>query len=106
VLHTNSEERQMTDQQTANWPQVRSGPLMTGGILIGVGALIAIAGVAVAGKHVVDATRAWSRDLETPPAQLAKLRWEQAKSAAAAGANTWQEHPNAKVHLVRQPAHR
>jgi hypothetical protein len=29
-----------------------------------------------------------------------KLKWEQAKSAAAAGANSWQTHPNNKVRLV------
>jgi hypothetical protein len=86
---------------SANWPQVRSGPLMTGGILIGIGAVVALAGAAVAGTHVIAATRAWMRELETPPDQLARLRWEQAKSAVAAGTTTWREHPNAKAHLVR-----
>jgi hypothetical protein len=85
-----------------NWPQVRSGPLMVGGILIGVGAVVALAGAAVAGTHVAAATRAWINDLETPPDQLARLKWEQAKSAAAAGAATWRGHPNAKVHLARR----
>jgi hypothetical protein len=89
-------------QSTANWPQVRSGPLVTGGILIGVGALVAIAGAAVAGTHVVAATRAWIKELETPPDQLARLRWEQAKAAAAAGVSTWRGHPNAKVRLARR----
>jgi hypothetical protein len=89
---------------TGNWPEVRSGPLMVGGILIGVGAVVAMVGVAVAGTHVVAATRAWMRELETPPDQLARLRWEQAKTAVAAGATTWREHPNAKAHLVRRSA--
>jgi hypothetical protein len=74
---------------------------MAGGILIGIGAVVAMAGAAVAGTHVVAATRAWMRELETPPDQLARLRWEQAKSAVAAGATTWREHPNAKARLVR-----
>ena len=87
---------------TANWPEVRSGPLMVGGILIGIGAVVAMAGAAVAGTHVVAATRAWMRALETPPDQLARLRWEQAKTAVAAGATTWRDHPNAKVRLVRR----
>jgi hypothetical protein len=89
-------------QATANWPQVRSGPLLTGGILVGIGALVAIAGAAVAGTHVVAATRAWIKELETPPDQLARLKWEQAKTAAAAGAAAWQGHPNAKIRLVRR----
>jgi Mn2+/Fe2+ NRAMP family transporter len=85
-----------------NWPQVRSGPLMVGGILIGVGAVVALVGAAVAGTHVAAATRAWINDLETPPDQLARLKWEQAKTAAAAGAATWRNHPNAKVRLARR----
>jgi hypothetical protein len=93
---------EVTRQAAAEWPQVKSGPLMTGGILIGVGALVALAGVAVAGTHVAAATRTWIKELETPPGQLARLRWEQAKTAAAAGATTWQEHPNAKVRLARR----
>jgi hypothetical protein len=87
---------------TADWPQVRSGPLVVGGILIGIGAVAAMAGAAVAGMHIVAATRAWVKELETPPDQLARLRWEQAKAAAAAGAATWRGHPNAGIRLVRR----
>jgi hypothetical protein len=103
-----SENRAMANDATAvgqsagNWPEVRSGPLMVGGILIGIGALVALAGMAVAGTHAAMATRAWLKDLETPPDQLARLRWEQAKTAMAAGATTWREHPNAQVHLTHR----
>ena len=95
-----SYKQQPDDGVTADWPALQSGPLMTGGILIGIGALVALGGAVVAGAHVASATRAWMRELETPPGQLAKLKWEQAKSAAAAGAATWQEHPNAPVSLA------
>jgi hypothetical protein len=82
----------VTDSQPAgNWPQVRSGPLVVGGILIGIGAMVAMAGVAVAGT-----------DLETPPGQLARLKWEQARHAAVSGAGAWRDHPNAKVGLARR----
>jgi hypothetical protein len=90
-------------QPAGNWPQVRSGPLIVGGALIGAGALVALAGMAVAGAHVVTAIRAWARELETPPGQLARLRWEQAKTAAAAGASSWRAHPNAQTRLSRRP---
>lgn len=83
-----------------DWPQVQSGPLMAGGILVAIGAVVALAGVVVAGTHVFAATMAWIRELETPPSQVARLKWEQAKAAAAAGAASWQEHPNAKVRLA------
>jgi len=95
----------VTDSQpTGNWPQVRSGPLVVGGILIGIGAVVAMAGVAVAGTHLASATRAWIRDLETPPGQLARLKWEQARHAAVTGAGAWRDHPNAKIGLARRAA--
>ena len=92
---------EIAETSATDWPQVRSGPLVIGGVLIGIGAMAAIAGVAVAGRHLIEATRTWVNDLETPPDQLARLRWEQAKAAASAGATAWRGHPNAKVRLVR-----
>jgi hypothetical protein len=94
-----------SDSQSAGtWPELSSGPLITGGVLIGIGAVVAAVGLAVAGTHVAVATRAWIKELETPPSELAKLKWEQAKSAAVSGASTWREHPNAKVGLARRGA--
>jgi hypothetical protein len=92
-----------SDGQSAQaWPRVESGPLIAGGILIGIGALVALAGVAVAGTHLASSTRAWIKELETPPGQLARLKWEQAKTAAGAGAASWRQHPNAQVRLTRR----
>jgi hypothetical protein len=93
---------EIDSQPNGNWPQVRSGPLLVGGILIGIGAVVAMAGLAVAGTHLVAATRAWMSELETPPGELARLKWEQAKAVAASGAATWREHPNAKIGLARR----
>jgi hypothetical protein len=93
----------MTDSATASpnqartWPAVESGPLIAGGILIGLGSVLALAGLAIAGTHIAVATRRWVNDMDVPPSQLARLRWEQARDAAAAGANSWRDHPNAKV---------
>jgi hypothetical protein len=92
------------NQPSVTWPQLESRPLLAGGILVGIGAVVALAGLTVAGSHVVAATRAWVKELETPPSQIARLKWEQAKTAAVSGANTWREHPNAKVGLVRRSA--
>jgi hypothetical protein len=91
-------------QQPGAWPQLKSGPFITGGVLIGIGAMVALAGLAIAGSHVVAATRTWIKELEIPPGELAKLKWQQAKTAAASGVSTWREHPNAKVRLVRRAA--
>jgi hypothetical protein len=100
--HEGTSEPARNPTHLLGWPQVRSGPLLAGGILAGIGAVLAMAGLAVAGTHVVAATRAWVKELEPPPGQLARLRWEQAKAAAAAGAATWRGHPNAQVRLVRR----
>jgi hypothetical protein len=91
-----------SSDQSGTWPQLESGPLLTGGILIGVGGVIALTGLAIAGTHVAAATRSWIQELEIPPGELARLKWEQAKTAAASGAATWREHPNAKAKLTRR----
>jgi len=77
----------------SNGPQLRSGPLITGAALAGAGALLALAGIAVGGSHVLAATRRWVREMEVPPGELARLKWAQAKAAAAAGAGAWQNGP-------------
>ena len=77
-------------EKSNSWPTFRSGLLITGGSLIGAGALIALAGLAVGGMHVVSATRQWIREMEVPPGELAKIKWTQARTAAAAGAAAWQ----------------
>jgi hypothetical protein len=85
--------------QAWTWPELQAGPLIVGGVLIGIGAAFALAGLAVAGSHVAMSTRRWARELDVPPGELARLKWEQARAAAAAGASSWQNHPNAKVGL-------
>jgi hypothetical protein len=91
-----------TDVMTANTetsnggPTFRSGLLITGGALIGAGALVALAGLAVGGSHVVFATRRWVQEMEVPPSELAKIKWAQARSAAAAGAAAWQNGVSAR----------
>ena len=77
-------------QNNSSWPQVRSGPIITGGSLVAVGGLIALAGLAVGGLHLLHATRQWVEEMEVPPSDLAKIKWAQAKSAAAAGTAAWQ----------------
>ena len=95
---------QSNSQSSGAWPRLESGPLIAGGVLIGIGAVVGIVGLAVVGSHVVAATRTWIKELEVPPGQLARLKWEQAKSAAVSGASTWRDHPNSQVRLVRRAA--
>ena len=77
-------------QRSSNLPEVRSGPIITGGALIVAGGLIALAGLAIGGAHLLSATRRWISEMEVPPSELARMKWSQAKSAAAAGTAAWQ----------------
>lgn len=81
----------MTDGENgSSGLQFRAGPLITSAALVGAGAFIAVAGLAVGGSHLVSATRRWIREMEVPPSDLAKIKWTQAKAAAMAGASAWQ----------------
>jgi hypothetical protein len=77
-------------QQKNSWPEVRTGPVITGAALFGAGALIALAGLAVGGTHLFSATRRWIQEMEVPPTEQARIKWAQAKTAAAAGTAAWQ----------------
>ena len=81
----------MTDTQSStSGLQLRSGPLITGAVLIGGGVMLALAGLAVGGAHLLAATRRWVDEMEVPPSELAKLKYAQAKAAVAAGTSAWQ----------------
>jgi hypothetical protein len=84
-------------EQAGSWPELEPGPLIAGGLLLGIGGMLALIGLAVAGSHVAAATRRWVHAMDVPPAELARLKWDQARTAAAAGASSWREHPNAKI---------
>lgn len=83
-------------EERSNIPQIQSGPLIIGGLLVGVGAMLVMAGIAVGSAHVLAATRRWINELETPPSELARQKWAQAKAAAAAGSAAWQNGAQAR----------
>jgi hypothetical protein len=82
--------------RSSSLPTFKSGLLITGGALVAAGAMIALAGLAVGGSHVVSATRRWIQEMEVPPSELAKIKWAQARSAAAAGTAAWQNGVSAR----------
>jgi hypothetical protein len=83
-------------EQSSSWPELRTGPMITGAALVGAGALIALAGLAVGGSHLFAATRRWIRDMDVPPSEQARIKWAQAKGAAAAGTAAWQNGASAQ----------
>jgi hypothetical protein len=84
-----------TSVKGSSGPQVRPAPLVTGGALIAAGGVLALAGFVVGGAHLLAAIRQWIKEMEVPPSELAKLKLAQAKAAAAAGADAWQNGPAA-----------
>jgi hypothetical protein len=89
----------LNDQEHANGPQLKSGPLMASAVLIGTGAVLAMAGLAIGGSHLFQAVRRWVQDMEVPPSERAKIALAQAKAAATAGAEAW--HKEAPAHNHR-----
>lgn len=67
--------------------------MITAAALGGAGVMLTLAGLAVGTSHLLTAARRWMRELEVPPSELAKLKWAQAKAAAAAGSDAWQQVP-------------
>lgn len=73
-----------------NGPQLNAAPLITSAVMVGAGALIVMAGVAIGSGHLMTATRRWVREMDVTPSDLARLKWAQARSAVAAGTSAWQ----------------
>jgi hypothetical protein len=69
--------------------QVNQGLVVGGVVLVGLGGLLGATGIMLLTTAIVSATRRWVRQLERPPMETAKLRWEQAKAATSAGAEAW-----------------
>jgi hypothetical protein len=109
-MDDDSEGGATTTMQTANtnsWPELKARPLIWGAVLIGAGAMTALAGLIVGGSHMLAATRKWVEEMEVPPSDLARAKWAQAKAAASAGANAWRAVPDSpaqtgdsKMHLA------
>jgi hypothetical protein len=76
-------------QSTRNAPEFSTSALITAAGLIGGGAVLAMAGLAIGGAHLLSATRRWIQEMDVPPSEVAKLKWAQARTAAAAGTAAW-----------------
>jgi hypothetical protein len=80
----------MTDSQVAQPKmQINTQLIVAGSILIGVGVIIAVAGMATAGTALVTAYRDRVRQMDVPPSELARRHWHRMKSATNAGLGEW-----------------
>jgi hypothetical protein len=74
--------------------EVNTSLLRGGAVLFGIGACVALAGATLSALTLVDATRRWIQELDESPREMAHRRWEQGRSALAAGAGVWREQGN------------
>jgi len=58
-------------------------------ILVGAGGVLLLAGMSVGGAAVRRAALQWLRQLDQPPGEVAKAKWQQLMTAKAAGADAW-----------------
>ena len=77
--------------------QVSRRRIAGGGVLIGLGGLLGFTGMLLVSSAIISAARQRVDQLEQPPSELAKLKWQQARAATTAGANAWRNGPSAKV---------
>lgn len=82
---------------STNGTRFQAGPLIISAVMVGAGALIALAGLTVGATYVVAVTRRRIQEMEVPPSELARLKWTQAKAAVSAGASAWQNGTQTSV---------
>ena len=69
--------------------QVNTTLIGIGAVLALLGSLLIALGVALGGTAIIAAAREWARIQETPPSQTARLKLQQLRTAASAGADAW-----------------
>ena len=87
----------MVDQGSRGDIQLNRNLLVGGGVLVALGGLLGFTGMALVSSALISATRQWVDQLERPPTEIARRRWEQTKAAATAGATAgaaaWRDKP-------------
>jgi hypothetical protein len=86
----------MSNNASPEGMQLNRSLLVGGGVLVGVGGLLGVTGMVLVGSALLSATRQWVHQLEQPPSELARRKWQQAKAAAAAGAQGWRNRPQTR----------
>jgi hypothetical protein len=76
--------------------QLNRSLLVGGGVLVGIAGLLGFTGIVLVGSAVLSASRQWVNQLERPPSEIARRKWQQAKAAASAGAGAWRNGPQTR----------
>jgi hypothetical protein len=83
------------NKRTQTGVQLNKGLLLTSAALIGGAAVLGATGILLGGASLISATRQWVRQLERPPADVARSKWQQVRTAGSAAATAWQNQPSA-----------
>src|SRR5215211_3915144 len=86
----------MSNNASPGGMQLNRSLLVGGGLLVGIGGLLGFTGMVLVGSALLSATRQWVNQLEQPPSEMARRKWQQAKVAASAGAQAWRNGPQTR----------
>ena len=78
--------------------KLNSTQMVVGVVLVGAAGLIGMSGAIVGGHALMSAARRWFRELEVPPTEVVKHKWNQTKEAATAGAQAWHGGNGMRAH--------
>jgi len=67
------------------------GLFITAAAMVLAGSVVGLTGLGLGGVAVIASARRWRRRVDLPAGQIAKLKWEQARTAASAGAGAWRD---------------
>ena len=93
VLRSAEGAKIMSNDVSQGGIQVNRSLLVGGGVLVGIGGLLGFTGIVLVGSALLSATRQWVNQLEQPPSEIAKRKWQQARAAASAGTEAWRNGP-------------
>jgi hypothetical protein len=82
----------MTSSSNEQRVEINRALFMGGLVLVSAGAVLGMVGALATSAALVGAARSWMRQLDEPPSAMARRRWAQARSAAAAGAQGWRQN--------------
>ena len=87
------EGEEMSNDVSQEGIQVNRSLLIGGGVLVGIGGVLGFTGMVLVGSALLSATRQWVDQLERPPSEIARRKWQQARAAASAGTEAWRNGP-------------
>jgi hypothetical protein len=89
---TNDWSKDMTERRTDPILQdVHRGLFIAAAAMLLAGSVIGLTGLGLGGAAVIASGRRWHRRVDLPANEIAKLKWEQARAAASAGAGAWRD---------------